>query len=246
MSTKFILEYFGSGQTYSSQCGANCVDVFSAQVSSADAVSNENVDFINGSCTDVDAGEATCTFNTGIFTVAPNCTCSTGQFSGDRPCHVTTTSSVASVYTTFNGVGTNNNFTLSCQKQGADFTVTRTVVGSFKEVVTTVGKTSPDIQSVQFGTGADCSGACTTGTCIRCNQVGSKITSVTWQSTGTYRLNGLDGTKYNCSGGGIGVKYAPTLQNTNTSTSSYVTVVNGVDTTPQNAGSNVVVCHGYQ
>ena len=189
VASKFILEYFGSGQTYSSQCGANCVDVFSAQVSSADAVSNENVDFINGSCTDVDAGEATCTFNTGIFTVAPNCTCSTGQFSGDRPCHVTTTSSVASVYTTFNGVGTNNNFTLSCQKQGADFVATRTIQGSFKEVMVATGVTKPKTCYYAFGGAAATLASptvCSTGTCVEAYDSCGAITPPLFNSTGYY------------------------------------------------------------
>jgi len=51
---RFLLEYFGSTSTYSSQCGANCVDTFSALVTDGAAtttVSQENAEFITGNCT---------------------------------------------------------------------------------------------------------------------------------------------------------------------------------------------------
>lgn len=47
-------------------------DVFSALVSNTGTVTSENVDFINGNCTNADP--RVCTFNGGIFSVAPNCT----------------------------------------------------------------------------------------------------------------------------------------------------------------------------
>lgn len=97
-------------------------DMFSAKISSADAVSAENVDWINGNCTDATAGEQTCTFNSGIFTVAPNCACTNNtNGSGDLTCHVT---AVSSTSVTFMSSNNNTNSDLDsivhCQKAGVD------------------------------------------------------------------------------------------------------------------------------
>lgn len=79
--------------------------------------------------------------------------------------------------------------------------------------------------SVQFGASADCSTNCTTGSCTICSQTGTSITSVTYVSAGSYRLNGLNGTKYVCTcngynGGGV----YPFFTNHLSSTSSYVNI----------------------
>jgi hypothetical protein len=87
-----------------------------------------------------------------------------------------------------------------CQKQGSDFVATRTIVGSFKDAVTSQGSNVADIQSVYFGSGANCATVCSTSPCTICQQVGAKITSVTRTATGVYLLNGLDAQKYVCSG----------------------------------------------
>lgn len=77
------------------------------------------------------------------------------------------------------------------------------IVGSFAEIPTTKGSSGVDFQKVYFGGGLNCnSTACSSGTCSVCKQTGGKITSVTYESAGTYRLNGIDGTKYTCSGTG--------------------------------------------
>lgn len=47
-------------------------DVFSAKVSSSGVVTDENYDFINGSCT-AGTGTLNCTFVSGLFYAAPNC-----------------------------------------------------------------------------------------------------------------------------------------------------------------------------
>jgi hypothetical protein len=96
--------------------------MFSAKISTADVVSDENVDFINGNCTNATTGRASCVFNTGFFTTTPNCTCSAVQNAdGDRVCHVLTqsTSSVALTLAD-NNTAVDKGFILSCQKTGVD------------------------------------------------------------------------------------------------------------------------------
>jgi hypothetical protein len=96
--------------------------------------------------------------------------------------------------------------------------------------VTSVGTSKPDIQSVYFAQGA----ACTTGTCTINNQIGNRITSVTWTSTGCYRLNGIDGTRYNCnanaSSNGNSFSMGTHFRGTSTSTYAVVCFGTGVAT----------------
>ena len=149
---RFKLIYYGSGKVYSSQCGANCVDVFSAQVSSAGAgvPSAENVDFISGNCVLSGVSGRVCTFNTGIFTVAPNCTASSG---GEYHTLVSSVTSSAVTVFTYNNLHAQalSNFNIICQKQGADFVATRTIQGSFNEVVTSPGISKPKVCHYFFG-----------------------------------------------------------------------------------------------
>jgi hypothetical protein len=102
-------------------------DIFSAKVSSTDVVSDESLNWINGNCTNASTGVATCTFNTGIFTVAPNCNCTN---STNISCKAVPTSTEVVVTTYNESAGviavTDNNFQLSCQKQGVDATYTQT------------------------------------------------------------------------------------------------------------------------
>lgn len=180
--------YLGSGQTYSSQCGTNCVDTFSAKISSTDVVSDENVDWINGDCTNATTGYSTCTFKTGIFTVAPNCglTPNTAGLSGGI---ITALSSTSVTFRSINTLGayTNSDINVWCQKQGADFVATRTIQGSFNEVVTSPGISKPKVCKYGWGAAGSLSApvACTTGTCAEywdsCNAM-----TVAFSSTGVY------------------------------------------------------------
>lgn len=95
-------------------------------------------------------------------------------------------------------------------------------------ILTSVGAVSPDIQSIYFGGGADCSTACGSGNCTICRQVGNKITSVSFVSTGTYNINGIDGTKYDCLGQGYrgtGSTYESFIGILASSTASFFRVV---------------------
>lgn len=94
------------------------VNIYSAVVSSADAVSNEvGGDWISGNCTNATTGRATCTFASGAFTSAPNCTCSVIGTAG-RSCNInaapTISSVIVDVYATSTGTAIDQDFELKC------------------------------------------------------------------------------------------------------------------------------------
>ena len=99
----------------------NCETEFSVNVSATGVVSGENLDWIS-SCTN--ATTPVCTFNTGIFTVAPNCWMSFtgGDFQGNISSSATTVSGVR--YSSA-GVAQAGQRFYFCQKQGADFTAAK-------------------------------------------------------------------------------------------------------------------------
>lgn len=116
----------------------------------------------------------------------------------------------------------------------------------FNEVVNKVNSldvAGVDIQSVYFGASAnDCSSPCTTGTCGICHQAGSKITSVTWVRAGTYRLNGLSGLNYSCTGSGyVGGDSRAIVNDRPAATANSTQVYSG----PANTGYNQVICVGF-
>jgi hypothetical protein len=99
-------------------------DTFSAKVSSAGVVSAENVDFINGNCS-LSTATFTCTFNSGIFSVAPNCYI-VGTGGNMNSNNVTTQSSTQLIYiTATSGANAASGVNIFCQKTGADFSQTQ-------------------------------------------------------------------------------------------------------------------------
>jgi hypothetical protein len=196
---KFQLEYFGNNQVYSSQCGANCVDTFSAKVSSTDVVSDENIEWITGDCTNASSGQATCTFKAGLFTTTPNCTATmAANISGasQSASVFSASSSSISVLTLAGGAANNQPFTLICQKQGADFVATRNIIGSFNEVVTSPGISKPKVCHYAFGGAASTLASptlCTTGTCVNMKDTCGGM-STAFSSAGIYVLTVPSGT----------------------------------------------------
>lgn len=184
----------------------DCTDTFSAKVSAAGVVSDENAEWINGNASKTATGDYTITFNSSIFTVAPNCTALPGAQSATSGSHASTislsNSSFRYLITQEAGTEFDSTINIICQKQGVDYIGKTAKAVASDQNVRSIGSTGMDIQSVYFGSGANCGTACTTGTCTICSQVGSKITSVTWVSAGNYNLNGIDGTKYICTSNG--------------------------------------------
>ena len=223
-----------------------CTDTFSADVSSTGVVSNENVNWINGNAVVTSTSVYTSTLVSGLATVGMNC--------------VATASSGASVITNMSTSGTtvqyailNSNTTANqaaghkiiCQKQGADYIGKTAKAVASDQNVRSVGSTGVDIQSVYFGGNATCSTACTTSPCTICNSVGGKITSVTRLSLGTYLINGIDGTKYNCSGTGVTNIYAGHAQLRASSSSSYALMqIGNAAGSPTDSNYNSVTCLG--
>jgi len=111
--------------------------------------------------------------------------------------------------------------------------------------VTAKGAVNTDIQRVFFGSGANCATPCTTGNCTICRQVGNRITSVSFVSTGAYNVNGLDGTKYECNGNGFGAaNYNTIFTDLGSSTVSFVRVSSGVGGAQDNTRSASLTCIG--
>jgi hypothetical protein len=113
------------GNISSCSSSTNCATVFSVKTTQAGTVSQENLDWINGSCSSVTTGRTSCTVNSNIFTVAPNCTCTasiTGQVSECQLYPDPTTSTIITQTYDHTGTGTNVDRFITCQKQGVDYT----------------------------------------------------------------------------------------------------------------------------
>lgn len=101
---------------------AKTQDVFSAQINNAGTVSSENVDWINGNASIASTSVYTVTFNTGIFSVAPNCTLVTAE-AGNANVTINSVSSTQVVYRTFastSGANTALAASIKCQKASVD------------------------------------------------------------------------------------------------------------------------------
>jgi hypothetical protein len=186
LGTRFILEYFDNNQTYSASCGARCMEEFSAKVSATGVVSDEGVDWINGSFAITSTSVFTGQFVSNIFTVEPNCSVtlkgSTGEiYKG------TLSSSSQLVYQTMNSSGAASALSaeISCKKTGADLNATRTIVGSFKEVMTAPGITKPRTCTIWNG-GASSSTACSGTPCTEYFDGCQTASACTRSGTGTY------------------------------------------------------------
>jgi hypothetical protein len=102
-----------------------CTDTFSATISSAGVVSNENVDFISGNCSKGGTGITNCTINAGIFSVVPNLVSTIDDGSGtcrESRSIGTNTNTFFRVDTLSSaGAAADCQFRVVIQKQGADY-----------------------------------------------------------------------------------------------------------------------------
>ena len=194
-NVRFKLYYFGSSSVYAAPANENNVDVFSAKVSSGAVVSDENINWINGNASNPSTGNFTVTFNTGIFTVAPNCAVTVeGGSSSSNFLQVEISSISSSSISYETGTGTpadsNQSVQIICQKQGADFTATRLITGQFKELMTVPNVTKPKTCYYAFG-GASATLAspteCTTGTCVEVVDTCGTVSPPAWITTAVYR-----------------------------------------------------------
>lgn len=111
-------------QNMSACNNVSCETEFSAKISSAGVVSGENLDWINGNCTVASTSQYTCTFNSSIFTVAPNCTLEDNDNGNFTQSFISSPTSTGFTSRTLNGATGSNtaaSHTIICQKQGADY-----------------------------------------------------------------------------------------------------------------------------
>lgn len=125
--------------------------MYSAKVSSAGVVSEESKDFINGNCVASGTGSATftCTFNTGIFTVTPNCVAASSTQGWAATVSTSTTASQAVVQTEYIVTPAPNadSFKVACQKQGVDYLTASSAVYSVQNQNTDMTSYSPNVSS---------------------------------------------------------------------------------------------------
>jgi hypothetical protein len=207
-----IVGLSSSVNTYIDQCqtDVSCANEFSAVISSAGVVSGENLDWISGNASVTATSNYAFTWNTGVFGLAPTCVATplnAAVVAMVQEFTATTTSGGAWITSNYLGSGVAMAWRLHCSRSSTDYKARRQIIGSFQYTPKTLGSSGSDIQSVYFAANSSLNSACTTGTCAIGRQTGNKITSVTWQSTGNYRANGIDGTKYNCTLNGVGADF---------------------------------------
>lgn len=142
--------------TYSQACqkDVDCENVFSAKVSSTGVVSDENLDWINGDCGTAFTGFYSCTFNSGIFTVAPNCTTTAVSTTIRALSQVDVVTSSGISFST-NNVTTASNaniaFNIVCTKSPPDFKAKNVITGTFKEMMKVPNVSKPKTCRATFG-----------------------------------------------------------------------------------------------
>jgi len=193
-NSKFILEYYPQkSNIIQGRCDdqRNCTDMFSAFVTdgaSTTTVSNENLDWVNGNCTNASAGTYVCTYNTGIFTVAPNCTVAASGSA--RAPRVDATSTAVTVI--LDAVAADSNFQIMCQKAGVDFVNSKInyIIGSFSNLLRVVGVTKPQAFDYTFGgTGSESAPTtCAATPCIEYGDPLGTISAPTRASAGVYQV----------------------------------------------------------
>lgn len=183
-----IANLTGSTQVFSSQCGAACENHLTADLTSAGAITNQTPTWVTGAAT-VATGQQTVPV-TG-FTVVPNCGCS--RTSGDGECNYIKSSSTTSslLFQSENSAGTTlaGSMNIWCDKVGADYITARTIVGTFKEVMTAPGVSKPKVCYANYG-GASATllapTVCSTGACVETLDTCLAFTPPSFSSTGTY------------------------------------------------------------
>jgi hypothetical protein len=138
------------------KCAENgeCDDTFSARVSATSTITSESKDWINGNCS-YSAGQHTCNFVSGTFTVAPICTATFVQTGTAGVVEIETITSSSIIINTrnpsFNPV--QFGFTLSCQKTGVDYKPKTAKVATSIGVPTVPGITTQAIDTFSFSYG---------------------------------------------------------------------------------------------
>jgi hypothetical protein len=133
-----------------------CENVFSAKATSGAVVSNENLDFINGNGSIPTTGRFQYTFNTGIFTAAPNCVVVNDSENTVNGTNTFTCSVISTSSTTLDiqckqiATITNRPHQIICQKSPPDYKAEQLITGTFAEMVKTPGVPKPVTRSAKI------------------------------------------------------------------------------------------------
>lgn len=176
---------------------AGCTDTFSAKVSSAGVVSDENVDFINGNCvmSGTNSAIGTCSFPVGVFTQPPTCTVSAVTGAAiTANIHTQATVSSFSYYGYNTSTGTNSAIpvNINCQRAAADFKPKTVVVSPLQGYVKVPGAENLNVEMFKLTYGATSSTSCTAANtlCAYNNNIaGSGITVSKRATAGLYTVN---------------------------------------------------------
>jgi hypothetical protein len=218
----------------------SCTDTFSAKVSAAGIVSNENIDWINGNASISSTSTYGITFNSSIFTVAPNCEITVESNASDAV-NITPyirQSATASGFSVRTVLGNNANaiasaFNIICQKQGADYIGKTAMAVASDQNLRSTGVTKGVIFSAELSASG-----------VASNVIGGNITSATC-SGGAFNvvLNGLSSAP-NCTIGhstSTNFFYSPSDINSSSTSLTFLT--------PNSTGTYAcaavfVLCHG--
>lgn len=112
-------------QAIASQClqDGSCLNEFSAQVSAAGVVSNENVNWINGNCVVTGTSVFTCTYPTSFVSAAMNCTATVSDSAGAQTARMVSSSTSTVVVKTYSYTSNADGayaFSLHCSRGGTD------------------------------------------------------------------------------------------------------------------------------
>lgn len=184
-----IVGLSGSNTTFDSRCpnDISCANVFSASISDAGVVTLENLDFIN-TCTVSPAGVFTCSFVSGVFSVAPNCVVTNASNVNGTATVIDAISASQFIVKTFvssTGALTSYPTKVICQKQGADYVAKRTIEGFMSKTVSHGSASLIRIESATINSG------CTT---LADQKNSTWINTVNSIGTGVCNLNFAAGT----------------------------------------------------
>lgn len=178
----------------------DCTDTFSANVTSANVVQAENVDWISGNGSSGGTGITTVTFNSGIFTQTPNCTCTQapGASTADNTCSVRAVSSLSLQYqTSSNGALVAQGVNIICQKQGVDYIGKTAKAVASDQNIATPGATKIKACYYSFGgAGSTLTSptVCSASPCVELYDSCGVISAPTRGATGSYSISIANGT----------------------------------------------------
>jgi hypothetical protein len=227
-----------------------CTDTFSATVSAAGVVSNENLDWINGNCSVVSTSTYTCTLNTnlkdGTSALSSPLNCTVLPYQTTQVLTVQTITPVITTdikyRTTITGSATAfaEAASIICTKGANDYKPKTAKIATSIGVPTVPGVTTTgtgntiDTFSFSYGT-TNATTVCSASPCSYLDQIGTAVTSVTRNSQGNYTPNfSKTYAKVKCTGfsanGGTNVApiYAGNLTCTNCNSINFSTAQSGV------------------